>query len=150
MKKSLMGLLVVLVILIMSVPASAATKMGIGYNNSGTPLGMKIWLTDSFGLDFGVGFNSSANAQNFGLEAAVDLVVAKADPVFLELRGGMAMNFGQVTNLYWPLGFNIEYYVTKNLSLNMGLAIQLALENTAFRISSFCNTTGGLGVIYYF
>jgi len=76
--------------------------------------------------------------------------MAKADAVQFQLRGGMAMNVGVVTNLYWPLGVNIEYYVTKNLSLNLGLGIQLALENSAFRISSFCNTTGGLGVFYYF
>ena len=144
-----MLLVTVIAVLVISTPASAG-KMGLGYSNSGTPLGMKMWLSDSFGLDFAVGFNSAAAAQNFGLEVAVDLVMAKADPVQLQLRGGMAMNFGLVTNLYWPLGFNIEYYVTKNLSLNLALGLQLAVENAAFRISSFCNTTGGLGVIYYF
>ncbi|MEI7904054.1 MAG: hypothetical protein WCI43_01400 [Candidatus Firestonebacteria bacterium] len=149
MKKFLMLLVIAAVVIGLSVPASAG-KMGVGYSNSGTPLGVKMWLTDSFGLDAAIGYNSAAASQNVGIEVAVDMVMAKVDTVQFQLRGGMAMNFGLVTNLYWPLGFNIEYYVAKNLSLNLGMGVQFAVENAVFRFSTFCNTTGGLGVYYYF
>ena len=148
MKKFLMLLVVLAAVISFSTSASAG-KMGIGYMNSGTPLGMKMWLSDSFGLDFGLGFATGAG-QNFALEVGVDMVMAKVDATQFQLRGGMAMNFGAVTNLYWPLGLNIEYYVAKNLSLNMGAGIQLSVQNSVFVASTFCNTTGGLGVIYYF
>jgi len=142
-------LFLVLALVLTFAATASAGKMGIGYMNSGTPLGMKLWLSDSFGLDFGAGFATGAG-QNFALEVGVDMVMAKVDTTQFQLRGGMAMNFGAVTNLYWPLGINIEHYVAKNLSLNMGMGIQLSVQNTVFVASTFCNTTGGLGVIYYF
>lgn len=123
-------------------------KMGIGYSNAGTPLGLKMWLSDGFGVDASVGVNT-ANAQVFGIQLGVDLVMANKYPVILEFRPAVGLDFGGVVNFSVPLMLNIEYFVTKNLSLSAGTGLLFQIT-PAFVFSHCVVTTNNLGVIYYF
>ena len=128
--------------------ASLKGKMGVGYMNSGTPLGIKMWLSDGFGLDASIGVNT-ANTQVFGIQLGVDMVMANKYPVILQFRPAVGLDFGGVVNFSIPLMLNIEYFVTKNLSLSAGTGL-LFTVTPAFVFSHCVVTTNNLGVIYYF
>ena len=128
--------------------SSLKGKMGIGYMNAGTPLGLKMWLSDGFALDASVGVNT-ANAQVFGIQLGVDMVMANKYPVVLQFRPAVGLDFGAVVNFSIPLMLNMEYFVTKNLSLSAGTGL-LFTVTPAFVFSHCVVTTNNLGVIYYF
>ena len=128
--------------------SSLKGKMGIGYMNAGTPLGLKMWLSDGFALDASVGVNT-ANAQVFGIQLGVDMVMANKYPVVLQFRPAVGLDFGTVVNFSIPLMLNMEYFVTKNLSLSAGTGL-LFTVTPAFVFSHCVVTTNNLGVIYYF
>ena len=153
MKKLSLVLAVLAVLVGFSSVASAQEsslkgKMGIGYMNAGTPLGLKMWLSDGFALDASVGVNT-ANAQVFGIQLGVDMVMANKYPVVLQFRPAVGLDFGTVVNFSIPLMLNMEYFVTKNLSLSAGTGL-LFTVTPAFVFSHCVVTTNNLGVIYYF
>ena len=153
MKKLSLVLAVLAVLVGFSSVASAQEsslkgKMGIGYMNAGTPLGLKMWLSDGFALDASVGVNT-ANAQVFGIQLGVDMVMANKYPVVLQFRPAVGLDLGAVVNFSIPLMLNMEYFVTKNLSLSAGTGL-LFTVTPAFVFSHCVVTTNNLGVIYYF
>ncbi|MFH1075206.1 MAG: hypothetical protein V1752_08985 [Candidatus Firestonebacteria bacterium] len=150
-----LGLVLVVFAVVLGVSSAANAedvglkgKLGIGYTNSGTPLGAKMWLSDGFGVDASVGVNT-ANAQVFGIQLGVDMVMANKYPVILEFRPAVGLDFGAVVNFSIPLMLNIEYFVTKNLSLSAGTGVLLTVT-PAFVFSHCVVATNNLGVIYYF
>ena len=123
-------------------------KMGFGYTNAGTPLGVKMWMSDGFGFDAAVGFNSSTT-QVFGIQVGADMVMANKYPVLLEFRPAVGLDVGGATNLSVPLMLNIEYFVTKNFSLTVGTGILFQIT-PAVVVSHCVTTTSNMGVMYYF
>ncbi|GEM_PF-2242201 len=127
-------------------------KTGFGYTNAGTPLGLKMWMADNMALDASVGFNTTGT-QNFGVQLGADFVVANKYPVLLEFRPALGFDVGAATNLSVPIMLNIEYFVTKNLSLTAGSGALIFWQlspASAFTFSHCVNTTSSLGVMYYF
>ncbi len=128
-------------------------KTGFGYTNSGTPLGLKMWMSDGMALDASVGFNTAAAVQNFGIQLGADFVIANKYPVVLQFRPALGFDVGVTTNLSVPIMLNIEYFVTKNLSLTAGSGALIFWQlspASAFTFSHCVNTTSSLGVMYYF
>ena len=153
MKKIGLVLAVLAVVLGISSVASAQEvslkgKMGFGYTNAGTPIGIKMWLSDGFGVDASVGVNTAAT-QTFGFQLGVDLVLANKYPVVPQFRPAVGLDFGGATNFSIPLMMNIEYFVTKNLALSAGAGFLFQIT-PAFVFSHCVVTTNNLGVIYYF
>lgn len=127
-----------------------AGEFGFGYFNSGTPLGFKYWLGDRFAIDAGVGFATGAG-QNFGIQAGIDIVLASFDSVLLQFRPAIGFDIGAVTNLSWPIMAEVEYFVTKNMSLNLGVGILLYLPGGgSFTVTHAVGSTGNLGFYFYF
>ncbi len=128
-------------------------KTGFGYTNAGTPLGLKMWVSDGMALDASVGFNTAAGVQNFGIQLGADFVMSNKYPVVLQFRPALGFDVGATTNLSVPIMLNIEYFVTKNLSLSAGSGALIFWQlspASAFTFSHCVNTTSSLGVIYYF
>ena len=123
-------------------------KIGFGYTNAGTPLGVKMWLSDGFGVDASVGVNTAAT-QTFGIQLGADMVLANKYPVLLQFRPAVGLDFGAATNFSIPLMMNVEYFVTKNLSVTAGAGVLFQIT-PAFVFSHCVVTTNNLGVIYYF
>lgn len=123
-------------------------KMGFGYTNSGTPIGLKMWLSDDLGVDASIGVNT-ANAQVFGIQLGVDLVMANRYPVILEFRPAVGLDFGTVVNISVPFTLNIEYFVTKELSLTAGAGFQIQVA-PSFVFSHCVVTMSNVGILYYF
>ena len=127
-------------------------KIGFGYTNAGTPLGFKMWMADNMAVDASVGFNTTGT-QNFGVQLGADFVMANKYPVLLEFRPALGFDVGAATNLSVPVMLNIEYFVTKNLSLTAGAGALIFWQMSApasFTFSHCVNTTSSLGVMYYF
>jgi len=130
-----------------------AGKLGFGYSNCGTPLGLKYWLSDTIALDAGFGFSTADNVQNFGTQVGFNLVLVSTEPVLLEFRGSMGFDTGVTTNLNWMPVVAVEYFVTKNVSLNLGVGLLFYLQVSpaaSFTFSHTTGTTGSLGFYYYF
>ncbi len=153
MKK--IGLIVAVLAVVLGISATAGAeemslkgKMAVGYTNAGTPLGLKMWLTDGLGVDASVGVNTAAT-QTFGIQLGADLVMANKYPVLVEFRPAVGLDFGGATNFSIPLMMNIEYFVTKNLSVTAGAGVLFQIT-PAFVFSHCVVTTNNLGVMYYF
>jgi hypothetical protein len=128
-------------------------KLGLGYTVSDAPLGVKYWMSDSFGMDLGFGVTTGNAAKNFAVQVGADIVLANNDPVLLQFRGAMGFDTGAATNLYWTPALKVEYFVAKNLSVNvcMGLLLWLQVSPvSAFTFSHNVGSTGNLGIYYYF
>lgn len=130
-----------------------AGKLGFGYTNSGTPIGFKYWLGDTTAIDVGFGVATGANVQNFGTNLGFNLVLASREPILLQFRGSIGFDTGATTNLNWAPVLKVEYFVSRNLSLNLGVGVLFNLQispASSFTFSQAAGTTGNLGFYYYF
>ncbi|MFH1823756.1 MAG: hypothetical protein ABH873_00810 [Candidatus Firestonebacteria bacterium] len=130
-----------------------AGKLGFGYTNSGTPIGFKYWLGDTTAIDVGFGVATGANIQNFGTNLGFNLVLTSREPILLQFRGSTGFDAGAATNLNWASVLGVEYFVSKNLSLGLGVGVLFYLQvspASAFSFSHCAGTTGNLGFYYYF
>jgi len=78
-------------------PALASAKdmtgrMGLGFNLSDAPIGIRYWFSPNVGLDVGVGYESkdlgSENASNFFAEAGLPYIVYGTEHANLFVRVG--------------------------------------------------------------
>lgn len=69
-------------------------KIGMGYFNSDTPVGGRLWVSDKLGIDLGVGFNvedqGSVNYTDFYVGAGLNYIVFNTDRAnFMARLGGV-------------------------------------------------------------
>src|SRR5512144_106814 len=87
----------VTVALLLALPALASAKemtgrLGLGYNNSDAPLGVRYWFNPKAGVDLGFGFDSTdlgtKNATDYFFEVGVPYVVYGGEHANLFVRLG--------------------------------------------------------------
>jgi hypothetical protein len=88
-------------------------KVGMGYFNSDTPVGGRLWVSDKLGLDLGLGFDvsdqGSENYTDFYVGAGLNYILFEADRAnFMARVGGV---FGQLDAR--PYGINSDSKWTK-------------------------------------
>lgn len=106
---------IALVALILAVPALASAKdmtgkMGLGFNLTDAPIGIRYWFSPQMGLDVGIGYESRdlgpENAANFFIEAGLPYVVYGTDHANLYLRAGAGLGIIDDRNVAGSLGLD--------------------------------------------
>jgi hypothetical protein len=98
--KKIAGLLVVMVVMLATVVPSFAEPpkgaWGVGYHGENFPLGIRWWVSDKVGLDFGLGFDNGFvpatgnNKTAWGIEIGAPIVMAgMGDETIFYVRPGI-------------------------------------------------------------
>lgn len=152
-------------------------KIGFGFHNFDTPLGMRMWLSESFGFDVGVGanfsgvFDDGVPSWGVAVEGAILLALVRLENMIVFLRGGLQVDFDDRGESDDRLAFDfegmlgIEYFLTAlglpNLSLSAGLSLGFNLtweeDTEQFSYNLFTSVrdfdlveTASLGFHFYF
>ena len=152
-------------------------KVGLGFHNADTPIGMRMWVTPQFGFDVGVGgsidglFNDQSPTWGVAAEGGILFSLVRLENMIVLIRGGLQVDFDDRGESDDILTFDlegligIEYFLTAlglpNLSLSAGLSItaQIQWEEDTEQVSYDLSTgfrdfdlveTASLGFHWYF
>jgi hypothetical protein len=111
-------------------------KLGLAFTTGGTG-SMRMWITNSLGLDLGASLGITGSSV-FGLGLAANIVfpIMEEGPASLYLKPGMAIDFssssalGSDINFSFNAGLEAEAFIVKNLiavggiiGLNIGINV---------------------------
>jgi hypothetical protein len=122
---------IALVALVVALPVMASAKdmtgmMGLGFNLTDAPIGIRYWFSPQMGLDVGIGYESkdlgNENASNFFVEAGLPYVVYGTDHANLYLRVGAGL--GILDDRTVPGSLNIDDTRTQ-LDVTIGPGVEV-------------------------
>jgi hypothetical protein len=178
--KKIASLLVVLVVTLATVVPSFAEPpkgaWGVGYHGPDFPLGIRWWVSDKVGLDFGLGFSNDRipaideNKTAWGIEFGAPIVLAgMGDETIFFVRPGIDYRSipnpilpsppGDIDNTETIFGITgqlgVEHWLAKRFSLQVAEGIAyyninpgVGGSHTAFQTQAF--GISNIGFHYYF
>jgi len=143
-----------------------AKRLGLGFNSTSTPLGVRYWFSPKMGLDVGVGFLVDDNA--FGTDSATDWAFSAGLPInLLHVGDRVNMHFlpwvqysnidlgNDQTGTVFDIvaGLEFEVFVTNDLSVSAIQGVQFEISGGDFESETDISTIGDnlteFGVHYY-
>jgi hypothetical protein len=150
-----------------------AKRLGLGFNSTDTPLGIRYWFSPKLGLDVGVGINVDDNAggtgesaTNWAFSAGIPITMLKAgDRVnmhFLPWVQYSSFDLGEdpgtgesLTGTVFTLvaGLEFEVFVTNDFSVSALQGVEFDIAGGDYEsetdISTIGNNLTEFGVHYY-
>lgn len=131
-----------------TMPAGQHNKGGLGFHNSGAPLGVRWWLvSEKYALDLGIGFHSEKALPDYpdekvtgwALDVGVPIVLKSWDRVHVLFRPGIFYESQKVVVTSPPVAFDTENEKTFNVSGE--------IEAEAFLLKNF-SVSASIGIAY--
>ena len=164
------------IVALLTLPALASAKdmtgkMGLGFNLSDAPIGIRYWFSPNVGLDAGIGVQSedlgSTNATDFWVEAGLPYIVYGADQANLFFRVGAELGLidergssNKQTHILVTIGPGAEVFFGDHFSLQAahGIGIRIVkidnvtppAEDTFTDFVTFGASVTDLGFHFYF